>query len=666
MADDMSYVSYCWSLGTTSFRTRNFNKTIEEQLRLLYEFWQLPENENNNWASNMTLQSRYYDFMKAKGFVGGEAKYKSKDAREKTSGLVDIGLISYDRKLTEAGKILLDISNKNDFSSDNILQIDKDSYIYLKQLLKTSCVVNGKVVRPFIVLVYLLSKLDYLTIDEYTYLLPLCIDEISTQNMVQNIVVLRQGKANIDDIIIDTLMSMRNYKSALDYFQKNVVTQDLICTIGMNRKSAGKTTVNPDSKKYDISYFDLYQAMYGLYVVKDKSYIVKLYEAIQPLKLSGYWRKMFFDSSSPKAIFKAPESHWRRTDFDRVQDESDLKDIFFKTMHLYKAKATLHDYLDLNRRYVKTTDVILFEDNQVKLDVIPKYLFKRVLTDLQKIMYKQTDLLYKNCKIDEILPSLSISEQEVVEIINQEFGNGAINIESARNILENNRYTRLRHMIDKKFTDADLIVLLDLFETRKDSDIRKLVTEDADIPTIFEYVLGIIWYKVSDYKGKILDYMKLSLNADLLPKTHAAGGEADIVYEYSQTEDYPQHTLLLEATLADSTNQRRMEMEPVSRHLGQHIIRTNNMQSYCVFATNNLNINVISDFRGRKYNYFYDAQDNTKWINSMKIIPLQIRDLKNIIKSGKKYPYLYNIFEKAYNSSLPPKEWYEQEIADKM
>ena len=76
--------------------------------------------------------------------------------------------------------------------------------------------------------------------------------------------------------------------------------------------------------------------------------------------------------------------------------------------------------------------------------------------------------------------------------------------------------------------------------------------------------------------------MKLSLEADLLPKTHAGGGEADLVYEYPQTEYYPMHSLLIEATLATETNQRRMEMEPVSRHLGRHLIRTGNMNSYCV------------------------------------------------------------------------------------
>ena len=61
-----SYKSFCWSLGTTSFRTENFNKTIEEQLALLNEFWSLDDNRNEDWEANNILQARYYDFMKAK------------------------------------------------------------------------------------------------------------------------------------------------------------------------------------------------------------------------------------------------------------------------------------------------------------------------------------------------------------------------------------------------------------------------------------------------------------------------------------------------------------------------------------------------------------------------------------------------------------------------
>lgn len=80
---DIPYRSFCWSLGTTSFRTRNFNKTIEEQLALLNDFWSMRDNRNVNWSGNSELQARYYEFMKQKGFVEGGARNKPKDAREK-------------------------------------------------------------------------------------------------------------------------------------------------------------------------------------------------------------------------------------------------------------------------------------------------------------------------------------------------------------------------------------------------------------------------------------------------------------------------------------------------------------------------------------------------------------------------------------------------------
>ena len=37
-----TYKSYCWSLGTTSFRMVEFNRKIEKQLEFLRDFWANP------------------------------------------------------------------------------------------------------------------------------------------------------------------------------------------------------------------------------------------------------------------------------------------------------------------------------------------------------------------------------------------------------------------------------------------------------------------------------------------------------------------------------------------------------------------------------------------------------------------------------------------------
>lgn len=650
------YKSFCWSLGTTSFRTKDFNKTIEEQLLLLDGFWELPENSNDSWNGNNELQTRYYDYMHANGFVEGDARNKPKDAREKTSGLVDIGLVDDGRKLTNAGQALLAICNANDFTPDNFFDIPRDSYLYLKQLLKTSNNIDGDNVRPFIILLYVLAQLGEVSNEELTYLLPLCISADTTEEIIRGILEVRAGNATIDEIIVERLMQKDNYQAALELLLDNNVTEELICEIGINRKS----------RQYDKDYYPLYQELYAAYVNNDSTAFARVFSATRSIKIGKLWRSYIFDTISEVAISRNPEEHINTTLFDEATTESEFKTAFFKVMHLLKAKATLSDYLDLNRRYIKTTDIVLFEDDTVKLDIIPKHFFGTVAEELYTYAFSETELLGVNCELIDIADCLVVNEQAVVDSVNDELGVTVTTIAEARVVLEDNRYERLRHLIDTKFSDEQIINLLNCFESRNDTEIRSMVTDNADIPTIFEYVLGIMWYKVSEYHGKILDYMKLSLDANLLPKTHAAGGEADIVYEYTATEHYPAHAMLLEATLADGTNQRRMEMEPVSRHLGKHLLRTRNMNSYCVFATTYLDINVISDFRARKAIPYYDPQDYSQHVDGMKIIPLATSELKKIVEHHKTYKELYAIFATAYNSQLPPHEWYEVDVLQQL
>ena len=159
--------------------------------------------------------------------------------------------------------------------------------------------------------------------------------------------------------------------------------------------------------------------------------------------------------------------------------------------------------------------------------------------------------------------------------------------------------------------------------------------------------------------------MNLSLDADLLPKSHAQGGHEDITYIYPRTEQYPEHSLLIEVTLSEGNNQRRMEMEPVSRHLGDYLLKTRNLNSYCVFISNFLHLNVISDFRNRRTMEYYNT-DGTQSINGMKIIPCQSSELKTILSHNITYSLLYSIFEQAHNSNIPANRWYNEEIVQKI
>lgn len=657
--EEISYKSFCWCLGTTSFRTKNFNKTIETQLGLLDSFWKLPENIDQEWLGNDVVQGRYYDYMKKNDFLSGDAPNKQKDAREKTSGLVDLGLIYENRRLSETGTALLNMSQQNDFADKNFFGIPKDSLLFTKQLLKTSCDIDGNTIRPFIILIYALSELQYLTFDEFKYLLPLCTSEETTRNIIENIRTFRQHRTTIEDIIFDRLISMDNYKAALDYFLEQDVSEEIVCIVGINRKS----------RQYDKAYYPLYKALKAVYLDGHTNKIPNLLEAVNGLSsgVKTIWKKQLFSVSQTRAILNRPTGALNHTDFDGITTEEELKNIFFRIMQVNKAKATLSDYFDLNRRYFKTSDLVLFQEDRVELDIVPKHFFVAVADCLYQEAFVQNEKLFENIELEEISPCLVLNKEDILKRINNNFGTHARNLDEANEIIEQEKYKRLQHLIDTKFTDEALQILLDKFQDREDEAIQDMVTDNADVPTIFEYVLGIIWYKISG-TGKILDYMKLSLDSDLLPKTHAAGGEADIVYEYAETEYYPKHALLLEATLADKTNQRRMEMEPVSRHLGQHLIRTKNNNSYCVFATNYLDVNVVADFRSRKHMRYYDPQCPDNSVKSMKIMPLSTDNIKSILMKGLKYKDLYAIFDAAYKDEEyeEPLQWRKHMLEAKL
>ncbi len=665
--EKIPYSSFMWKLGTTSFRTKEFNFKTETQLALLDDFWKIPENANQGWEKKYMapgqkdiyeIKVRYYDYLVENGFMeGGEPwdrKYKT--AREKTSGLYDMGLVNENHRLTEAGQYLLEISRTHFYNEKTELGISYDSILYLGQLLKTSLKIGKNIVRPLIVVLYLITKLDYLSYDEFRYLVPLCTDDFSTSYILELIQQLRDGKGNIDDTIKDFLLSRPNYKAGLERFVNNEYSPELLLSVGMNRKSAN----------YDKPYVALYEDLHKVYMVQDCSKVEKLLDDLSSFQssVSIKWKKLLFKSTSKVTIKKQGGAVLKSLPTGVLASEETFKHFFYLTMHLFKAKATLEDYLDLNRRYLGLTNCFVFADEQVKLDVVPKHFFAKAIDILYKEAYVSCPRLEENCSLVDICPALVFDKQRIVDGINKELGTSISTIDEAFDEVDKVRYQRLNKMIDTKFTDITLQRLLDDFENRNDDEINQLVTDNADIPTIFEYVLGIVWYKVSGRKGKLLHYLKLSLDANLLPITHAAGGEADIVYEYQGCSSYPNHGLLLEATLADGSNQRRMEMEPVSRHLGRYLLRTQNKNSYCVFATSYLDINVINDFMCRKYMGYYDTSDSNNYVESLKIIPLCTKDLKLILKYNLTYDDLYEFFERAYEvNERHPQKWYDKYVS---
>ena len=651
------YKSYCWSLGTTSFRMVEFNRKIEEQLRLLNDFWSLPQYSNENWSANNAIQVAYYEFIKEQGFIEDrEAPRKDKDAREKTSGLVDLGLINDERRLTSAGQALLAVAQSGNFEDNNLLQIPADSFIYFKQLLKLSCPFDGAPVRPYVVLAYMLAELGEISKEEFTYLLPLAINRNKTDMIINYIREIRNGNATIDEAITSVLSEMDNYIEAKRLLlEVDIVNEAIIQEIGMNRKS----------RAYDKPYFNLYCTLTAFKNAPTDDNARCLFNTVKSIsgKASTYWKQYLFNTSLTSVVERDGASTVNQVNLFRVDNEEELRKEFFRLLHLFKAKSLLDDYYDLNKRYFKTSDTVLFRDDVVKFDIIPNCYFSLVKDALLDIAFTEATNLYINTNLADIGANFNVQQEQLFEKAEELYGVQVRNLYDIQGFVDRERYARLNQMIDEKFTDETLVNLMTHFENRNDNEIQNLVTNNADVPTIFEYVLAIAWYKISGRQGKVLEYMNLSLDADLLPISHATGGHEDITYKYEATDNYPAHTLLIEATLAGGTNQRRMEMEPVSRHLGTYLI-THDESAYCLFVSPYLDSNVMSDFRGRKLMPF---RVGNAVINSMKIISCATAEMKRIILNRMTYAELYPIFENAYQSNIiEGEEWYLQEIKNRI
>ena len=493
-----------------------------------------------------------------------------------------------------------------------------------------------------------LLKLDYLTYDEFMYFIPLISSKENALLILDNIKRFRHGEITFEDVIYSKLFQMANYKQALELFLESEVTEDLICLIGMNRKS----------RKYDKPYFALYQNIREIFLNSGNDYeaLLNATRAINQ-KPGVLWRNLIFQSTSLRKVRSDGENTLSpECPFWAVSSEQELKEVFFEYLHVFKAMATLADYFDLNRRYFNLTGILIFEDETIKLDLLPKYYFSEVIATLYLDAFSKNDDLARSVDLLSISKAFVIDINEIYKLLSLDLGISITSSEQASTYINDERYRRFNKLIDEKFTDDVLIELLTCFEKREDKRVEELVTDEAAVPTIFEYVLGIIWYKVSNRQGNILDFMKLSLEANLLPKTHAAGGYADIIYEYEACQSYPKHSLLLEATLSDGANQRRMEMEPVSRHLGDYRIRYSNPFDYSLFISTYLDQNVVSDFRYRKI-IPYTRDDET--ITGMKIISINTDTLKKIIVNQIKYSYLYGIFDKFHELPLETPDWHK-------
>ena len=209
-------------------------------------------------------------------------------------------------------------------------------------------------------------------------------------------------------------------------------------------------------------------------------------------------------------------------------------------------------------------------------------------------------------------------------MLGQQFGTN--DFSKINNLIIDKREQEYRNFVETHFTVEKLIVILEYIKARDDEKVFNLVTENATVPTIFEYILTIAWYYISKHKTHHLHQtFQVSLDGNKLPLTHRGGGAGDIEII---TEDY---SLLIEATLMDLSSQKRGEMEPVIRHSINFALENNKSQT--IFIANELDDNVLNVFRATQFIQF-NGTLSSGVVNGLKIFALTTDELIIILQKG--------------------------------
>lgn len=650
------------SFGNTGARLSDPRATYVKILNALVEF----RKQNKNWET--TDQSKFGALLGELGIFDIKTDNKvssDKDVRVKTGFISQLGFTTDERIITTAGLELL--ANSLNFET-NEFDISNESFTYLKQFLKYQQ--NDFEVLPLLSLIYSIIEFNNeLPIDFITYVWS---GSQTKKELIDNIKNYKKHSDYKETV----------YQSALNSENTNIVAKNathFFATHSISDKNELKEllyAVLPHGKgnTFKNKTIALFHDIYSYWLNKEIWNEAKKKKFIQDKlksrhkdissKKPSYYLESLFDTTAlnNSSDWKKIIGFFENTSLISSEDE-EIFVVNFHVLYMFIKKLSLcEEYRDLNTRHLKLLDIFVFEYGKLKIDLVFWYLFKSVKDDLLKAKpLPQNDYRIKleasQGNIGDIYDFLKINVTELSKQIATDFPE--VKKLGLQNFALKKKEERLLELVNTVFTKENIIKIFENIYPRKDDQIRKLIKEwyqdyEATIPALFEYLLGISFYWLSEKQVKISDILNSGLDANLLPKTHTAGGQADIVVR-CKDKDY-----LIEATLSDNDGQRKMEAEPVPRHLAKHILEVN-PNALALFVAGQLDRNNLVVLRNYKYSPWYYSDEDS--VETMNILPLSVSNMIYLLKHEKDFNKLENKFETVLNSETKDGfKWYTNEI----
>lgn len=553
-------------------------------------------------------------------------------ARHYSSNLVKIGLADEQRQISPVGKSWIHGKKFRRSRFERLLPIDETNLMFLRQLLKLRVYTKEgeKYYSPMMMAMYIL--LNNLRVSQDLFI-----------TMIQ---MLNPYQSVEPSIFVKKFLGGYAQNLERDYilFDSNEVLDEILNEgIPMSEEVFMKYFISGKSKKNIRVYREFYECLIKFNAKRTKETLEKIVELFSDNqkkfminKAFGFGRNVFiFDKRDKTNVSKFMELN---ENLDIFKND-DLNKKLFLQFQASKRHDSIKEYGDVTRRVMKVTGIISFKNGVVELvqyDLWKKFFDKVNIENF--IFGESTTEAYKGYEkkiTSDFLNHLTIEEifnykEEDVEKTIFEIKN-ELNLSSEEEIRQKlfNRTSEafIQHIKDN-YPKEKILEILPLFSDRKnDLKIQKMVAENTDVPTIFEYIVGIAWYHISSQKFDLFSSLNLSMSADFEPETHAGGGVGDIVIDYEDS------ILMIEVTLMNKHAQKRGEWEPVLRHATNLTIESAPKEVITLFIANELDENTINIWRAVATVPLKSSRTK-EFAETITIMPLKNGEIKKILDNG--------------------------------
>ncbi|QVK06686.1 AlwI family type II restriction endonuclease [Mycoplasma mycoides] len=615
-----------FNMGDTSIRVKQIvevNKVILEQLNNFMKsnvVWNQNKEEQENFYRlfiNEIVEleqdeeySIFVDFSRLRNYKTPEPNKKGLRGRTLTNSLLKLGLINEDRQLSDIGYAYLKNDVKQEDFIERLLGLSVDNLVYLRQLLKlriydcnsNKYFYNFRFALKFLSIYKNVNQQHFLTILE-------SIRPIQSQNQLLNIIDDYQDVYN-NKIDFFTFYN-KHFK---DYFLKDINLDDIENKLDLNNWNKDYLMdrfYNNKSHKTTELYLEFIKCLIEF---KNNPTNLKLQQLVKISKEDKikkafcYGNKVFeFNKDDNLQTFLINNKN-------NILLEKENKQIFIQFV-FSKLWDLIKEYSDMCKRLFESTGLISFENKLVNLNncIIIKSLLellgdKFILCGNETYdMYEKSynSIWFLDLSIKEILNINDKQYNQLINIIQKEIKTDITNVETKISQIRENEF---RQFIYNKFPKDRVIQILKFIEKREDEQVYKLVSQNATVPTIYEYIITIAWFYISKNKDYLFSKsFGVSLDANKLPLIHkpASNGDIEILNKT--------YSLLIETTLLNPNNQKRAELESVIRHSVNFYSTYNNCQT--IFIANKLDNNVLNIFRSTQ---FIELNTTNKMKNTVK------------------------------------------------